>query len=202
MYFARYPLAAATCLALLLLGLSVWPVQRQAEANIGASVPDFGEVLTLAVDYPRQVRLGAPEELRLTTRVQATAGSTAALVRQTQVVANLESTCTAFDPPGEVLQKAAPGQPQAWHWQLSAPGTAGPCKVDLELRLRRGTGEGNERLVWVRTFTVTRATVLGLAAPAAEAIGLAGSVIGLLLLAAIQIRARSRPEQSRPVRRH
>jgi hypothetical protein len=181
---ARYPLAAIILLSLVLLVASLWPISYHSEKGILASAPDLALTATIDLDYPEQVRLGTSAPLHLSTRLATTSSH----LQPTLTIVNLNSACLNFDPIGDTIQPVNFAQAQTWVWQVTPSEALGACNVDLIVKLKV---ESTERLIWVRHLSLETTTVFGLPAPVAQALGLTGSILGFLALAAIQLRSNS-----------
>lgn len=186
MRFARYPLAAFTLLCLLLFVLSLWPIPHQAEKNVIASALDLALTAFIDLEYPEQIRLGTSAPLHLTTRLATDSSQP----KPTLTIINLETACLNVDPVGDMSQSVNFDQPQTWIWQLTATESLGSCNLDLLVRLRV---DSTDRLIWVRHLSIATTTIFGLPTPVAQAFGLAGSILSLLALAAIQLRTSRHP---------
>jgi hypothetical protein len=173
-----------------LLLVSFVPTQRTRLESALIPLPELGYGLTVDIDYPTQLRLGASDPLRLTTRLDAATGSSQTLSPNTLLVLRPDSDCIRTEPPGDAAQAITPNDDQLWFWELEPTDTSA-CDLTL-VALLQSPDTQDETVIYIRKLEIENVTLLGLTPIALRTIGLIGSIIGLLGWAVFELRLKGR----------
>lgn len=172
----------------------------------------------IEIEWPGSLRLGDSDIVRLS--LVPTAGGYAAEVEypehelQSQpvdvpyrpgyealAVARLDAAGMTVEPSGDQTRRLAQGVAAVWRWTVF-PGSAGRHRMNLLLTLfwvpLEPGGKGGETVLWQGGLEVRVEAPLGLSAPQARALGLAGALLGgVLTLPLAEFVARRRLERAR-----
>lgn len=171
------------------------------------------EERTIEVEWPATMRLGDSDVIRLA--LFPTVRGYAAQLEfpehslelgevevpylpgyQAQVIARMDAAGLDFEPRGDQMQTLRQGAPLSWRWTIS-PQNAGRQRLNLQIMLRWiplvGEGSASEVTLWTDTLEIHVQAPLGLSAPQARVLGVAGMLIGgILVLPLAELTARQR----------
>ena len=188
-----------------------------ATAPVATPTP-FIEERFVEVEWPSDLNLGDSDIIRLAL-IPSVSGYTAQLEYpehtvelddvevpyqagyEAVVIARLDAVGIDFLPTGEQAQKLVEGDPIYWRWTIY-PQSAGRHRFSLSLTLRwdplAETGRITEVLLWQTGLELIVQAPLGLNASQARALGIAGILMGgVLVLPFAELAARQRIERSR-----
>ncbi len=186
-------------------------------APIPTSTP-FIEERFIEVEWPKNLNLGDSDIIRLAL-VPTTSGYVAQLeypehtveLEDVEVpylsgyealaIARLDVVGMDIQPTGDQAQNLVEGKSLSWRWTIY-PQSAGRHRLSLGLRLRwEPIGEGgpiNEVSLWQTGLEVIVEAPFGLTAPQARVLGIAGVLVGsVLVLPFAELAARQRLERAR-----
>ncbi len=176
------------------------------------------EERTIEVEWPGALKLGDSDLVRLAL-FPSTGGYSAQLEYpehtlelgevevpylpgyQAQAIARMDAAGMEFEPRGDQVQTLQQGTPVSWRWTIS-PQSAGRHRINLQIMLRwiplADEGQATEVVLWRDTLEIHVQAPLGLSAPQARILGVAGMLIGgILVLPLAELTARQRLERAR-----
>jgi hypothetical protein len=182
----RFLLISLTFSSLGLFLLSFVPTQRVLLESDLIPLPDLGYGLTVDIDYPTQLRLGAADPLRLTTRLETATGSAQTISPNTLLVLHPDSDCIRTEPPGDTAQAITPNDDQLWFWELE-PTDTGACDLTL-VALLQSPDTQDEAVIYIQKLEIENSSLFGFAPHVLRVVGIVGGIVGLIACAIIQLR--------------
>jgi hypothetical protein len=185
---------------------------------LGPTPTPFIEERFIEVEWPSNLNLGDSDIIRLAL-IPSESGYTAQLEYpehsveledvevpyleryEAMAIARLDAVGMDVQPTGDQTQKLLVGQPLSWRWTIF-PQSAGQHRLSLSLMLRWDPlGEGNravEYSLWQTGLEIVVVAPFGLNAPQARVLGIAGILIGsVLVLPFAELAARQRLERAK-----
>lgn len=184
----EYIVLVLTILLLLLLIASLMPTPHRREENIVIPVTGTVYQVTAEYDYPEWLWLGTTGTLNLMTRMEPVTETADLLPPDTTLEGTLDSRCLSFDPPGDSMQAIVADTTQQWYWELIPIEPPNSCDLMLVVGLRQ-PDKSAMQVLYVRKLTIETMSFMGLPVTTVRIIGLIGGILGLLLLAYLQLQS-------------